>query len=113
MRTLKIDDNGDILFDNLGKVKLISSLDLVAQSLNLRIKTEKGELIYNDEWGRPIFKGKINKENLLIFLNETLLDDVRVSKIEIINFNIINNSIFAGIKITLNTNEILDLNIKI
>jgi hypothetical protein len=114
MIILKIDNNGDISFNSLGKLNFVSDKDLLAQSLNLRIRTEKGELIYNDDYGHPIFKGKINKENLLVFLNNTFIGfDKRVFKIEVISINNIDNSIYAEINIILDTNEIINLNLKI
>ena len=112
MKTLKIDENGDISFDSLGKLNFAKDKELLIQSLNLRIKTEKGELFYNDTYGHPIFKGKLTEDNLLSFLNNTLLDDNRVSKVQILSFKLEKSAIKAEINITLNTNETLNLNLK-
>jgi hypothetical protein len=112
MRSLKLDESGDIIFSSLGKLSMVTDMELLIQSFQLKFKTKKGELFYNDEYGFEKIKGKITKEILLDALNDTFLQDERILEIEIINFNIINTGeISTDIFIKLNTNEILDFNI--
>lgn len=87
MRTLKL-VNGDLSFDVLGRLRMITDNEMIIQSLENRLKTYMGELFYNDGYGMPKIKGKITEESLLIFVKEALLDDTRVFDISIDNFEI-------------------------
>lgn len=111
MKSLKIDDSGDIVFNSLGKLDFVSDLDMLKQSINLRIQTEKNELFYNESYGRPKLKGKLTKDNILSFLNYTLLDEPRILSIELLSYTLSTGGrIDASVLIRLNTNEILDFN---
>lgn len=113
MKSLKL-DNGDFVFDSLGKLKLVSDKDMLCQSINLRIQTEIGELFYNDGYGRPKIKGKLTKDALQIFLNQTLLKDTRINDVKVQNFtSTVKGKIDASILILLNNNELINLNILI
>jgi hypothetical protein len=114
MKSLKLDENGDISFNSFGRLNFVSDTDLLIQSLQLRLKTIKGELFYNEEYGLEKFKGKINEEILLDILNDVLLQDEKVSSVELTSYNITEvGKISADILITLNTDESLDFNITI
>ena len=104
MRSLKI-DNGDIVFDSLGKAIFVTDIELIKQSLNLRLNTAKTELFYEDEYGHPILKGKQTEESILNYLKDTLMQDERVREIEIITFNLIKTTLKVEAKIYLHSNE--------
>lgn len=106
MKNIKISKNGDIVFDSLGKLQWVEDIELIIQSLNLRLKTQLGELFYNEEYGHPVFKGKVNEESLTIFLKETLFQDERVFNVELVEFYREGvSSAYATILIQLNNGE--------
>lgn len=82
--------NGDISFNELGKIELVDDEDnsLIIQSINLKLKTLKEDLFYNENYGYPLLKGKITQDIMEDFLNETIAkDDERIALITIIYFN--------------------------
>jgi hypothetical protein len=109
MKTLKI-VNGDLVLDSLGRLDFVSDRDLLIQSLDLRLKTVKGELFYNNEYGRQHFKGKYSKEAVLSLLQDCLLDDERVLNVQIIEFDIKGSQLDIAVSINLKTDETLDVN---
>lgn len=111
MRSLKLDDNGDIIFDSLGKIDMVKDLDLLAQSFQLKFKTNLGELYYNEDYGWSKLKGKITEDTLLDALNNTFLQDEKVNEIQIADFTYTSvGQISANILFILNTDEIINLN---
>jgi hypothetical protein len=110
LSSIKLDNNGDIVLDSLGKIILIEDMDALAQSLNLRLKTQKGELFYNEDYGHPKFIGKQNEKTILDYLKDALMDDERIIDVEIASLS---KDSFGRYKvdaeIKLNNYEVLDL----
>jgi hypothetical protein len=110
MKSLKI-ENGDIVFNSIGRLDFVEENEFIIQSLNLRFKTLKEELFYNEEYGRPIFTGKYTQENILAFVQDALMDDERIASIEVTDFKINAGRLDINIKLYLATDEVIDLNI--
>lgn len=108
MRNIKINENGDIVFDVLGKMKFVTDNDLIIQSLNLRIKTPRGSLFYDDIYGHPQLKGKITKESITVFLQDTLSGDERVYDVEVIDFKRQGANLYVDAMIYLNSGEVIE-----
>lgn len=109
MISLKLDESGDISFDSLGKLEVISDEDALRQSFFLRLQTLKGELFYNDEYGHPKLKGKQNESSISDYLKDALLDDERISDVVIISFVITSFGKYkVDAEIYLNNGEFID-----
>lgn len=111
MSSIKLDENGDIIFNSLGKIELLYDRDALVQSFLLKLKTKKGELFYNEDYGYPILKGKQDENSILDYLKDTLLDDERINDIEIVSFIKTDFGKYkVDIEIQLENGEILDFN---
>lgn len=81
--------NGDLDFDNLGRIKLVSDKELIIQSIQNRLNTNKTELFYNYDYGiesMDRLKSTQNNRNYLqTIVERALLDDENISKVEIID----------------------------
>lgn len=86
--TIKL-KNGDLFFDSLGKLKLITREEKIIQSVRLIIQTVKGELFYNDEYGLDLYSiRKLDKEVLEALLKDAIVDDEVIIDLRLINFTI-------------------------
>lgn len=115
MRSLKLTD-GDLSFDNLGKMAWVENMDRKTQSIKKRLNTVNGNLFYNDAYGLKKIKGKVTKEILESYLYECLIEDFEVSSIEILDFKkdeFKNNSLSVSAIIYLIGSDYLEINLEI
>ena len=90
MKSLYLNEDGDIEFDSLHNLKMVDGLDEVKQRLRLTLGTNRGEWFLNKKFGIPwidmLSKGappeKYRKEILKVLNNDPAIDEV-----EEINFN--------------------------
>jgi hypothetical protein len=117
--TLRLSEDGDIMFNQVGRLEwIIDESEKVVQSIYLRLKTLKGELYYEDEYGHPALKGKINKESAEIYFKDTLLDDENIESLSVINFyevkdDNIKGAYSADIEIYLTNGDSIDITAEI
>ena len=109
MKSLKIDENGDIVFNSIGRLVFVEDEELTVQSLNLRFKTQLEELFYNETYGRPPFKGKYNEENILAYVRDTLMQDERVFDVEIASYVLQYDKLNLNVLVYLSEQETIDL----
>ena len=62
MKTLFVNEQGDLEFDGLNKLKMIDTLEEVKQRLRLTIQTNMGEWFLNLQFGFPWFDLLSNAE---------------------------------------------------
>lgn len=74
-KTLALNDQGDIFFDNLGKLAFIDFETKIIQTIKMKLSTLRGELFYDDKYGIKLFnKVKINKEYLEAAIRDAIVD---------------------------------------
>ena len=88
MKSLKVNDQGDIEFNNLHNLKMVEGLEEVKQRNKLRIGTNQGEWFLNLRFGIPWLEMLRNQEPPSRFRAEiarVLNDDPAIDSIEEIN----------------------------
>lgn len=74
-KTLALNEQGDIFFDNLGKLAFIDFETKIIQTIKMKLSTLRGELFYDDKYGIKLFnKVKINKEYLEAAIRDAIVD---------------------------------------
>lgn len=117
--TIRLSEDGDILFNKVGRLEwIIDDNEKLLQSIRLRLDTLKGELYYEDEYGHPLLKGKVNKESLNEYFEDTLLGDERIIAVDVIEFKDISTEKAKGIyqvslEIFLNDGETIEIDIEV
>lgn len=86
-RTFKLDSKGDIIFDNIGRISWIDDEERIVQSINLRLKTYKEELFYNEDYGFEKIKGKISLDELRSRITDTILQDEEIDDVDILEIS--------------------------
>jgi hypothetical protein len=86
---LKI-SNKDLVFDDLGKLVLVSNKDSIKQSLMDRLNTLKGQLFYDYSYGMDYGIEKLKvldkyTNDIQVLVTDCLTQDYRVLKANIIN----------------------------
>lgn len=81
--------NGDIAFDNLGRIKFVEGNSHIIQSIVNRLNTYKEELFYDFDYGiEPLDRLKVSQDNinyLQTIVERALLGDERILSVKIIN----------------------------
>jgi hypothetical protein len=96
--TIRLTSDGDLSFNQVGRLNwIVDENEKKLQSINLRLKTLKEDLFYEDEYGHPILKGKVDKLTLNDYFKDTLLDDTDIEGIEIINYRKVASETNTGI----------------
>ena len=112
MKNLKI-ENGDIVFNNLGKLIFIEDKEQKLQSILMRLKTIKGDLFYNIDYGRERLDN-LKITNSSISKIKSILADCLYQDDDINNFNLINitrkeRNIYIDLEIILKDGTILSI----
>lgn len=88
--------NGDIDFDNLGKLYFITNEESVAQSINIRLMTELGDLFYDELFGLEKRWVKNTLPNVMTLESEirkALIDDEKIIDAQLIDVIMYNNDV--------------------
>jgi hypothetical protein len=106
MFKIKMAKDGDIVFNSIGRLQFTED---ISQDINLRFRTEKGELFYNEDFGRPILKGKITRESINDFIASTISDMENIADFEIISYDLKNSHLSIHVKFFFQENETEDV----
>lgn len=86
-KTLFLDVNGDIQFDNLGKLVFVDFEKRIIQTIRMKLLTIKGELFYDETYGIKIFnKIKINKEYLEAAIRDAIVDGKEIVDVKMLDY---------------------------
>lgn len=89
MKTFYVNPNtGDIEIDNLNNIKMIEGSGEVKQRTELSLKTNKGEWVFNLDFGiswLDYFNNRISQEKLIQEITRTLQDDDAIEDIDYVN----------------------------
>jgi hypothetical protein len=96
--TIRLTEDGDLSFNQVGRLNwIVDENEKKVQSISLRLKTLKEELFYEEGYGHPTIKGKVDKLTLNDYFKDALLDDTDIESIEIINFKKVKSETNTGI----------------
>jgi hypothetical protein len=89
MIDMKLDSDGDLVFDNLGFFQMVYDRDEMIQSVLLRLDTIQGELFYNTNYGMPLDIKQLKLSNESIpqinsIIQGVLLQDSRIQSVKVI-----------------------------
>jgi len=90
MKSLHLNDNGDIEFDNLGNLKMVEGADEVRQRNKISLSTRKGEWFLNLNFGIPWLKllgNKAKEDEIKQEIVKTLESDDAIGSINSIEIN--------------------------
>lgn len=85
MLSLKLDQNGDLEFDELNNFRMIEGKEELAQRLALGIKTRAGEWFLDTSLGIPWFKllgDKDNEEMIKSEVRRVLMEDSAIKTVD-------------------------------
>ena len=107
MKTLKLNDSGDLEFDGINNLRMVDGVEEVRQRLRLTIKTNRGEWFLNKRFGYPWFgllsenkpETEYRKELIKVLNNDPAVD-------EIVEINL--NRILEERKLTVNFRAKID-----
>ena len=110
-----LEDSGDIVINSFGEVALANGTNNLVQALKMKIKTAKGSILANPEFGLGIVPGvnvtDITVSEVLKDLKATILADSRFSAIEKLEMNILPPDLSLTIVVRLaNGNGIFPIN---
>jgi plasmid maintenance system killer protein len=88
-----IDDKGDLVINSFGEVSLANGLNNLIQALKMKVQTQKGSLLGEENFGLGIQPGvnvtDINIENVLADLRDMVLQDSRFEAVDKIEINLL------------------------
>ena len=84
MKTLKLNDSGDLEFDGVNNLRMVDGVEEVRQRLRLTIKTNRGEWFLNKRFGYPWFdllsenkpETEYRKELIKVLNNDPAVDEI-------------------------------------
>lgn len=104
MTSIKIDNNCDIMFDELGNCEIVDDADDVAQAIRVELEQNKGQWVLNTKYGAPylnqrnsgILQQKNNKDKIISEIRNVIK---KYNNVDIISIDYIDNRIKAELKI--------------
>ena len=86
-KTLALNAQGDIFFDNLGKLAFIDFETKIIQTIRMKLSTLRGELFYDENYGIKLFnKVKINKEYLEAAIRDAIVDGKDIIDVRMMSY---------------------------
>ena len=84
MKTLQLNDSGDLEFDGVNNLRMVDGVEEVRQRLRLTIKTNRDEWFLNKRFGYPWFdllsgnepETEYRKELIKVLNNDPAVDEV-------------------------------------
>jgi hypothetical protein len=101
MKTLLIDQTGDLVFKN-GDFVLIEGDEELAQSVKVLLQTSKGEWFLDESFGldrNSIFSKNFNEEEAKNSIIEVLAQEERIASVEEITFSRIARELYVTLSL--------------
>lgn len=87
MKSLKLDESGDIVFDGGGRLAFVENEKKIIQRINDKLKTINGELFYyEDDYGFEPIVGKVTLEEFTARVQDAIFPDDEIADLDVEEF---------------------------
>jgi len=97
-----LDDNGDVVLNSFGEAALANGLNNLVQALKMKVATQKGSLLADENFGLGLVPGvnvtEINIETVLGDLRDMVLQDSRFEAVDKIEVNLLGSDLSITIQ---------------
>lgn len=97
-----LDDNGDVVLNSFGEAALANGLNNLIQALKMKISTQKGTLLADENFGLGLVPGvnvtNVNIETVLSDLRAMVLQDSRFEAVDKIEVNLLGSDLSITIQ---------------